>query len=383
MELKQVKSIVQNAVNQIIGENAIADIEASSIVDIGKDIVDADRVDAVLRTLASMVGKIELQNGVYKNRLKSLFVDSFEWGGFIERVYIDLEDCYDSWIWSLEDKKNYANDEHTYHKAKVSAKIFEEAKPFGFVISTSVEQFKEAFNSWDEMNKYLSMLRNNIRNTIEVAIESLEHVLISSAVAISDKALNNSVHLLSEAKSQGLLGQEATVSDFLKSIDCLSFMAEKIANVKGYMQGINKVFNNKNVATFCEESDVILLNDIKNMIDYRVRPHNYQDLVNIDGETIIAWQGVTGLSNSYDFETLSTIKISADESQKLGIGAGAVEIKNVVALVKDRKSMGICPYKEKVTSSYTACADFWNEFTNILMNFILDSNYQMVAFIID
>lgn len=383
MEIKQVKSIVQSAVNQIIGENTIADIEASSIVDIGKNIVDADRVDAVLRTLASMVGKIELQNGVYKNRLKSLFVDSCEWGGFIERVYIDLEDCYDSWIWSLEDKKNYANDEHTYHKPKVSAKIFEEAKPYGFVMSTSVEQFKEAFNSWDEMNKYLSMLRNNIRNTIEVAIESLEHVLISAAVAVSDKALNNSVHLLSEAKLLGLLGQDATASDFLKSVDCLSFMAEKIANVKGYMLGINKVFNNKNVATFCEEADVILLNDIKNMIDYRVRPHNYQDLVNIDCETIIAWQGVTGLSNSYDFETLSSIKISADESQKLGIGSGAVEIKNVAGLVKDRKSIGICPYKEKVTSSYTACADFWNEFTNILMNFILDSNYQMVAFIID
>ena len=56
---------------------------------------------------------------------------------------------------------------------------------------------------------------------------------------------------------------------------------------------------------------------------------------------------------------------------------------NVVALVKDRRSIGICPFKEKSTTSYTACADFWNEYLQILVNYILDANFSMVAFIID
>jgi hypothetical protein len=45
--------------------------------------------------------------------------------------------------------------------------------------------------------------------------------------------------------------------------------------------------------------------------------------------------------------------------------------------------MGICPFKQKVTSSYTAIADFWNQYHHTLVNYILDSNYPMVAFIVD
>lgn len=383
MEIKQLGTITTSAINQIMGKDYITELNDSNIVDVGKKIVDSERVDAVCRTLASMIGKIEIQSDVYKKRLKSLYVDSYEWGGFIERIYTDLESVTDSLMWSLTDGTDYSSHEHTYHKPKVSAKIFEEAKGIMVTLSRSTEQFKEAFRSMDDLNKYATMLQQNIRNTVNVAIDALSHSLVSSAIAVSDKALNNSVHLVTEAIANGLLNAGATADDFLKSDNCLVYMCERIANVKGYIQGINRTFNNGNIATFCEEADVILLSDIKNAIKYRVRPHNYQDLVDIDGEEVISWQGTTTAETKYNFDTLSQIKISADATEKLGIGSTAVTINNAIALVKDRRSMGICLYKEKVTSSYTACADFWNEFTNILVNYMLDTNYSVVAFILD
>ena len=39
--------------------------------------------------------------------------------------------------------------------------------------------------------------------------------------------------------------------------------------------------------------------------------------------------------------------------------------------------------ESKVTSSYTACADFWNMFDHHALNAWVDSNYNIVAFIID
>ena len=383
MEIKQLGTITTSAINQIMGKDYITELNDSNVVDVGKDIINSERVDAVCRTLASMVGKIEIQSDVYKKRLKSLFVESYEWGGFIERIYTDLESVSDSLMWSLTDGTDYSSHEHTYHKPKVSVKIFEESKGIMVTLSRSTEQFKEAFRSMDDLNKYVTMLQQNIRNTVNVALDALSHSLISSAIAVSDKSLNNSVHLVTEAIANGLLNAGATADDFLKSDKCLVYMCERIANVKGYIQGINRTFNNGNLATFCEEADVILLSDIKNAIKYRVRPHNYQDLVDIDGEEVIAWQGTTTSETKYDFNTLSQIKISADATEKLGIGSAAVTINNAIALVKDRRSMGICLYKEKVTSSYTACADYWNDFTNILVNYILDTNYSLVAFILD
>lgn len=384
MEITQLGTIGTSAINQIMGANYITALNDSNIVDVGKDIEDAGRVDAVLRSLASMIGKMEIESGVYKKKLKSLFVDSWEWGGFLERVYCDLETISDSLLWGLTDGRNYSAEEHTYHAPNVSAKIFEESKGIMTTLSTGVEQFKEAFRSMDEFNKYASMLRNNIRNTLNVGLDALAHALVSSAIAVSDKALGNAVHALTEAIDKGILPANSTADDFVKSKDAMTYLAKRISDTREYMTGINKSFNNGNIATFCEDADVIMLHDIKSAIDYIVRPTNYNDVVGIDGETVISWQGVASdATHDHDFDSLSKIMISADTSNKLGIGTDAVTIENAVALVKDRRSIGICPYKEKVTSSYTACADFWNEFTNILVNYILDSNYSMVAFILD
>lgn len=384
MELKQLGEIATSAINQIMGSEYITELNDSNIVDVGKEIANTNRVDAVMRTLNSMIGKLEIQTGVYKKKLKSLFVDSWEWGGFLERVYCDLETVTDSLMWGLTDGKDYSKDEHTYHKPKVSAKIFEESKAIMTTISMGTEQFKEAFRSMDELNKYATMVRTNMRNSMNVALDSLSHALISSAVAVSHKAIGNSVHLLTECIAKGILTEGATVTDFMKSKEALAYACKRIADVKEYMTGINKTYNNGNLATFCEDADVIMLHDFKSTVDYFVRPTNYQDLVNVDGETIIAWQGTsTDAQHKYDFASLSKIKIAADTSNKLGLGTNAVEINNAIALVKDRRAIGICPYKEKSTTSYTACADFWNEYLQILVNYILDSNYSMVAFLVD
>ena len=75
--------------------------------------------------------------------------------------------------------------------------------------------------------------------------------------------------------------------------------------------------------------------------------------------------------------------ISADPTNKLGIGTSEVTLTNAIGLLFDRMALGICPYRSKVTSNYTAIADFWNEYHHMLVNYILDSNYSMVAFFND
>ena len=58
-------------------------------------------------------------------------------------------------------------------------------------------------------------------------------------------------------------------------------------------------------------------------------------------------------------------------------------ISNCIAFAYDNKAIGINNERVKTTSSYTASADFWNEFVHIYMNYILDSDYSMVAFLLD
>ena len=80
---------------------------------------------------------------------------------------------------------------------------------------------------------------------------------------------------------------------------------------------------------------------------------------------------------------LSAIKISADANNKLGLGTSAVNVNYCVAFAYDYRAIGFTIDKMKITSNYTACADFWNEFTHIWTNAIIDTNLPMVAFILD
>ena len=100
------------------------------------------------------------------------------------------------------------------------------------------------------------------------------------------------------------------------------------------------------------------------------------------------WQGfrTTGEGDevtNFDWDTVSAISIAADATNKLGIGTSAVNLTNVVGVIYDHRAMGVCPYRRKVTSQYTASADFWNEFHHVLVNYILDAKFPIVALFMD
>mgnify|MGYP003292994580 CR=1 FL=1 len=48
----------------------------------------------------------------------------------------------------------------------------------------------------------------------------------------------------------------------------------------------------------------------------------------------------------------------------------------------NKYALGMTVFKEYTTTSYTASADFWNEFVHSVTNQLLDSDFPMVAFIV-
>lgn len=100
------------------------------------------------------------------------------------------------------------------------------------------------------------------------------------------------------------------------------------------------------------------------------------------------WQAtateVSSVQKFNDITANSAVKITADETNKLGIGATEYNGQYIIGLMYDRLAIGIAERAgNKVTSSYTACADFWNMFDHHALNAWVDSAYNIVAFIID
>lgn len=408
MDLIQVKKVTEAALTQALGKSyftkevssdvdpnptaVIKPIDSFNLVDVGKDVEDSGTVDVYVKGLIVQLGKIYVESREYVGKIPSIFVDSLEWGGYVERVVFDLANISDDDMYNLVDGKLY-EDDHRFYSPKAHVKIFEEGKSIRVNTSIVREQLFEAFKSWDEQNRFISGIYSNIQRTINSMLYVYALMLLSASAAISNKALNNSVHLLTEAKALGIVKDPSETTQYtaveaMRNPDVLSYALQRISEVRDNMEVIGTCYNNGNVPTHTPKTDsrAVLLTGFSRAAKFLVRANTFnEELIGIgDFDTVPAWQAVKNTDKSnYDFTTASTISIAADANNRLGIGTSAVQLPYCVGIVFDYYAIGMTLHKIKVTSSYNASADFWNEFSHHLVNYIIDTNYNMCAFFMD
>lgn len=392
MNIIETATVVKNAIAQSIGAEYmdvdttdIAAIESFKIADVGAAVLDSGSVEKFTKSLLTQLGKMVVDERRYKGELPSLFYDNFDWGGYVERVYFAPQDILSDSMWNLVNGQSY--DDHVFYQPNTSAKIFEEGKPIVCPISITEDILKVAFNSWGDMSKYLGGIKTNVTNTLELAMQSYAFMLIDCGIAVAHEGTENKYDLKTMAVAAGIDGVTAddTPEELMNNEKFLAFALRKIATIRKYMGRFSTAFNNGAIPTFTteEESRVALLTDFVNATKFNVRANTFnKDEIGIgDFDEVSCWQAFKDEGKTdFDIETNSTIEIAADASNKLGLGTEAITLTNIIGVMYDHRAMGICPYRTKVTTNYTASADFWNEYHHVLANYILDSNFPIVVF---
>lgn len=400
MKKIDVVSITQSAIAQTLGaeymEQAgnLTGLSSQELVDAGKAIDAVDGWSAIAINAVSLLGKHVIEAREYNSRLPKLYIDSFDWGGFLERTRFGLADVLQDPMYNLVAGQSYAEIEHTYYDIQADTMIYEEAKPIMTPLSIVKEQLRDAFKSWDDLGRWLSGKQQALRNTLNIALMVYEKMLVSSAMAVSDLKTGSAVHFITEAKAQGIL-EEADNYNFenyltmpaAKLDKFLPFMTKRISEVRSFMYEPSTAFNDGTVPTWSvDDPELIMLTSFERDIRFNLRAgtYNKDDVSFGEYNTIATWQGIHAEDEpSFNRVDASTININASATNKLGIGTEAYNKSNAVALLYDFKALGISLMRNKVTSQYTACADFWTEFHHVLVNYILDSSYGIVGFFMD
>lgn len=397
MKLEDVKVLTQQIVAQSMGQDYMTQhgylesIPADKLVDVGRDVMDADlTTEKATKSLCVLLAKREIDEGDFAPLYKDILVDRVEWGGFIERDKIDYADIMDDPVMSVTDGVDYSTIEHTYYQPKVASKIYNEGKAIMIPISISREAMTEAFNSYDAMNGFISKIRAKVRMTLAKALDRYAGVLVESAIAISTKATNTAIYLLDEALADGVTGITSTTTpeEALNNKDYVLYVAKKIDEIRENFKADTSVYNNGNwsVSTPMESSLLYLLTQFTRALKFDVKSglFNRDEVGFGDYKSVPMWQAVKdSTGNSFSWDNASTVSFSADNTNKLGIGTSAVSIPNVLGVLFNKKALGITVFKEYTTTSYTACADFWNEFIHSVTNQLVDSDYPIVAFLND
>lgn len=398
MVVEQIKNLTMNAIAQTLGasymtqaDGTIAPLDDAKLIDVGKTIENLEHgVENFTKSLLDQLAKIYIVSDVYKNDLPDIFVDSFDWGGFIEVVNFDLAEVIDDPMFNLIDGQSYADIEHTFYQPKVNVKLFTERKSVAVPWSIAREQVMTAFTGINEMNNFISGLNVNIENTYNIILETYSHILVSSAVAISDKAINTSVHLVTEYNEE-THNTETDATVLLQDEAFLAWVSRKIKDIRRNIKKMTRSFNDGSCNTFTPvgKDKLILVGKFVDAIKFNLRADTYhEDLVGFgDYDEIAFWQGhytSDGETESnFDFDDVTTISVKGDPNDKLGIGTSDVTINKCVGLIYDKRGIGLCPFKTKITSNYTASADFTSYWRHLLLNYIVNSQFNMVALIMD
>ena len=376
MDTNQIYSIVNDAIAQAIGEDALASIDTKNFVALGSAVLSSSsNTECFLDTLAQRIGKTIYRFRAYNNKFSDMIVSDMQWGAILQKIRVEMPEAVADPTYSLEDGESV--DQWTVAKPKAHQKLFVTRTPYMFKITIQKVTLKEAFTSAEAMGSFVALIFGEVRNAIELSLENLGRLTLSVAMSETSDANSQRVHLVTEYNTErGLEADDAlTASTAIYNENFLRYAIYRMNNVIDMMQDMSVQFCDGVLPTFTNKSDmrIRVLSAFQRRLETCVEYASFHDqFTSIDGaySTINFWQSE---------QTPSSIDILVRPSQ-----GDRVQISNIIAVINDRDAFGIYQYDEEVnTTSLNASARYFNQYWHELQNRWVDTGENICLFILD
>ena len=388
MEVKQVATILQTVLNNMTGaENVVAE-DLSNIVDIGDTIAnlvsDNKTLEKFIGQLHDHIGRVVFADDrSYEPVSYGLKRDAWEYGGLLEKVYIDLPTADDNETWTLTAGEKY-DDILVYSPPNATAKFFDKMVTYSIPMSyADTRVIRTAFSNAEQVSAFFAAVENRIRTARDFYNAGLELRTLNN-IALEKAKANKVINLLSLYNDAGHVGETNPITTAAAAIgnkNFLRFAAATIAKYSDYMGALTEQFNDggfprQSVAKY--QKFFTLSEFARNIEVYSESDTYHNEFVKlIDGRRVPNWQGVKSASASFDFATCSQIigkPASGSEN--------ALTVNGVVGILIDRDAAAVCCENYRVTSFYNAGNETIKYYHKWDARYMNDMNENAVVFAI-
>ena len=379
MKVTQIHDILNTVTSEVLGKDNVVAEDLSNIVDVGKEIIDLDKVDNYVNKLVHHIGKVEFTNQKYTGNAKSVLMDSWEYGSILQRIDAELPTAYENETWNLVDGKSY--DPNIFYQPKVSSQFFDNKVTFEIPISFAEKQVKDSFSNKTQLNGFLSMLTNQVDTSMTIKLDSLIMRTINNYIGnvLDNNNPNTSINLLKLYNDK--TGETLKVDDCLTDSGFLRFANFIINTYVDRISRISTLFNigGKERFTNNENKNLILLTDFVNSSNVFLQADiKHNELTGVNNfETVPYWQGS---GNNYTFEDISSINVKVNNGTKTG---KEVKKSGIIGVLFDRYSLGVTNLDKRVTTNYNPKAEFYTNFYKSDSGYFNDFNQNFIVFYVD
>ena len=382
MEVKQIYTLVNNATQEILGEENLLKEDLSNVVDIGKTVLNGD-VDNYVKSLVNHIGKVIFVNRPYSGGVPSVLMDGWKYGSILEKIQADLPTATENKSWDLTDGVDYSP--NVFHKPTVSAKFFNKKVTFEVEMSFTERQVKESFSSAEQLNGFLSMLYNSVDKSMTVKIDSLVMRTINNmiaetlhdeygAAAYGTKSGIRAVNLLKLYNDK--FGETLTAAGALYNPEFIRFASLTMSLYIDRMSKISSLFNVGGKPRFTSRDllHIVMLTDFKAAAGAYLQSDTFNEEFTAlpKAETVPYWQGS---GTGYTFEDISKLNVKTASNFD-------VSTSGILAVMFDRDALGVTNIDRRVTTNYNPKAEFYNNFYKFDAGYFNDLNENFVVFFV-
>ena len=387
MKVTDASAIVNALYKEMTGATDIAVVDASNIVDIGKTLQKVTSVDSIYKSIADKVGKVVVKNKLYTGKFPNLLRDGWEFGSIMETLRVKPYTAVN------DPSHNPSNGSYPltdYQAGGVVAKYFTDYDNFEFVYWKPTDQLWSAFNSMDEMVRFLGAIEVAVANSLTVRLQGLAKTAINNMIAQTVHAdfpntASENYNANSYARSINVLklyndstGSSLTVENCRQSAEFLKFFVKLVMNTYDRLQDMSKIFNIDGEDTFTKAEDInlVVLSTVANDIKVNMQSDVYhKDLVSLPNyETVPYWQAS---GTSYDESVIGEIKVTIKTGDET---TATVELPGILGVMFDKNAIGINCEKRKTTTFYHPDLDQTKFFDKYFAQYYNDFSENFVVF---
>lgn len=390
MKVEQIAKLMNTVSNEVLGKSDITAENLATVVDMGTEIFNSGNVDNYVKSLVNHIGKVIFVNRPYSGSVPSMLMDAWEYGSVLEKIAAEIPEAEENDSWNLKDGTEYKQDIFT--APKVIAKFFNSKNTFDIPMSFTERQVKESFSSVNELNAFISMIYGAIDKSMTIKIDSLVMRTINNMIAhtlyhdfadvadgnYSGKTSIRAVNLLKLYNEK--YGATLTADKCMYDASFIRYASYIMSTYKDRLSKISTLFNVGGKARFTANDmlHIVLLADFKNAASAFLESDTFHnELVALpNAETVPYWQGS---GEDYAFNKISDIhvNIATGDSTTAEINASGI-----IGVMFDRDSMGVCNTDRRVTATYNAKAEFYNNWFKFEASYFNDLNENFIVFFV-
>ena len=385
MDVKQIYTLVNNATSEVLGKTDLVAEDLSNVVDVGTELMNANAVDRYVRSLVNHIGKVIFVDRPYSGNVPSVFMDAWEYGSILEKVTAEIPTASQNDEWELTDGETYSQD--VFHKPEVSAKFFNSKVTFEVDLSFTERQVKQSFSNAAQLNGFMSMLHSTVDKAMTIRTDALIMETINNMIAetlLSDFTSGNTVAdfgsksgikavnllYLYNQKFSKTLKAEAAITD----PEFIRFASMQMQLYIDRLSKISTLFNAGGKARFTSGDMLhsVMLSEFKAAAGSYLQSNTFHDNYTAlpNAETVPYWQGS---GKAYDFASVSAINVKSASGKTVSTGG-------ILGILFDRDALGVTCLDRRVTTSYNARGEFYNNYYKFEAGYFNDTNENFVVF---